>query len=107
MQKDIYAIYESYVTEGSYDKGSVKLPYAGPGSNMNANDTSRQPANLGGGVPATNYREENEVKSKEHKALIRDVERLLVLARQGKYGDVKVYCNNISKLAQAAFDTKK
>jgi hypothetical protein len=109
MQKDIYAIYESYVSEGQ------DLPYAGPNSKMNANHTSRQMSNSGGvgvggafRVGPVEYRsEENEGVTKEHKSLLREVKKLNDLVEQKKYEDIIVYCKHITSLAQQAFNTKK
>ena len=103
MQKDIYAIYEAYVTEGQegYAFGSSQaqmpgkknLTSAGP----NDNNRERNPMVVAGGkdLPmdsSANPPYQGE-ETREHKSLKRELAKLNELVRDKKYQDVVMYCN--------------
>jgi len=118
MQKDIYAIYEAYITEDGYSNASVRLPGGMPrgGVTTIANNTSRNIANLPAGMPGVDDTKGNlspsgalnqDEETKEHKSLNREITKLVHLAKTKKYQDVVMYCKIISKLAEDAYNKDK
>ena len=117
MQKDVYAIYESYILkEDGYSKSprSTTLPTSGPGSDMSANNTEVNPYNLGGAAAANNYTAgggpvagEQAEETREHKSLAREVTALGKLVREKKYEAIVMYCKIISDLANKAYNKEQ
>jgi hypothetical protein len=120
MQKDIYAIYEAYITEDGQGQYSQSTTPPMPGfknpRSAAANNTSSNGSNLPSqmsGVAATRGNLSpsgalnQDEETKEHKSLNREVAKLSHLARTGKYQDVVMYCKSISKLAEDAYNKTK
>jgi hypothetical protein len=119
MQKDVYAIYESYIlNEDGYSKSprSSVLPGSNP-IDASANYTNRSNLPNGGigvkgafgdstsnsnisasGTPA--QAEETPV----HKKIKKDIDTLLKHINSKNYGHAKVYCDQISKSIQLAHE---
>lgn len=112
MQKDVYAIYEAYVTEDGYTSVSTtKTPGQVNPIMASANDTNRNVSNTGGipygqgnANPDPIYNQAEETR--EHKSLNREILKLQQLAKLGKYEDVVMYCKTVSKLAEDAYNKK-
>jgi hypothetical protein len=115
MQKDVYAIYETYVTEGQgpYSYSTTRLPGTSPITSSEAGNTTTTigPAAAAGarspikdlGSNTALYQGE---ETKAYKSLVRDAEKLLQLIRAKKYTDVVLYCKVISKHAEEAYNKK-
>ena len=120
MQKDIYAIYEAYITEDGQGQYSQSTTPSMPGfknpRSAAANNTSDNISNLPAGMPGVAATKGNlspsgalnqDEETKEHKSLNREVAKLVHLARTKKYQDVVLYCKTISKLAEDAYNKDK
>jgi poly(3-hydroxybutyrate) depolymerase len=117
MQRDVYAIYESYILkEDGYDFSSSGTRQPGIPNNVkaSANNTQVNPYNLGGAAPANNYTAgggpvagEQAEETREHKSLAREIAALNKLVREKKYEAVVMYCKTISDLANRAYNKEQ
>ena len=120
MVKDVYAIYEKYITEDGYDFTSLGTRQPGKPNAVaaNANHTSIKTGNYGGvGIGGAfqagpnSYTPGGPVAQAEEtpivKKLKKDIEALAGLVNKGSYGEAIVFCNAIQKLIQAAHDSRE
>ena len=120
MQKDIYAIYEAYITEdgqGQYSQSSTppmpgfKNPRSAAANNTSTNGSNLPPQMPGVAATAGNLSPSGALnqdeETKEHKSLNREIAKLVHLAKTKKYQDVVMYCKTVSKLAEDAFNKAK
>jgi len=120
MQKDVYAIYEAYITEDGQGQYSQSTTPPMPGfknpRSAAANNTSTNGSNLPSQMPGVAATAGNispsgalnqDEETKEHKSLSREIFALNKLLKEKKYDAIVMYCKTISKLAEDAYNKAK
>lgn len=101
MQKDIYAIFESYLGES---QGQF---VSGPGVNVSANYTTRNISNAtAAGARSPLEPSEQAEETPLRRKIKKEVDTLRELVHRNDFSSAIVYCNALSKSLQSVYNEK-